>query len=89
MQETEPEINPLFPEDLLMSAFLSPLQRNLISLLEEEGPLSRKRIVEKLDTPRTTVYDNLLKLQERHIVAKFSRQNGKRGRPRVFWKLEV
>ena len=36
---------------------------------------------------RTTIYDNLLKLQKREIVEKFKRSNGKRGRPIVLWRL--
>lgn len=36
---------------------------------------------------RTTIYDNLVKLQKKKIVEKFSRSNGKRGRPKIYWKL--
>ncbi|TFF89053.1 MAG: hypothetical protein EU548_08130 [Promethearchaeota archaeon] len=68
--------------------FLSPIQNTLIKTLEMEGPLSRRDLVKKLETPRTTIYDNLLKLQKRKVVEKFSRNNGKRGRPRVFWKIK-
>ena len=37
---------------------------------------------------RTTVYDDLTKLQKRKIVEKFSKKNGKRGRPPVYFKLK-
>ena len=36
---------------------------------------------------RTTVYDNLVKLQKRKVVEKFSYNAGERGRPLVFWQL--
>ena len=36
---------------------------------------------------RTTIYNNLLKLKKRKVVKKFTKNNGKRGRPLVLWKL--
>lgn len=36
---------------------------------------------------RTTIYDNLLKLEKRKVVKKFTKNNGKRGRPIVLWTL--
>jgi len=67
--------------------FLSPMQNNLIKTLEKNGPLTRKDLVNQLKTPRTTIYDNLLKLQKRKLVEKFIQSDGKRGRPLVFWKI--
>lgn len=52
------------------------------------GPMTRKDLVSQMNTPRTTLYDNLVKLQKRKIVEKFTRNNGKRGRPLVFWKIK-
>ena len=66
---------------------LTPIQNNLIKTLNEVGPLTRRELVKKLNTPRTTIYDNLLKLQKRKVIEKFTRNNGKRGRPLVLWKL--
>lgn len=66
---------------------LSPLQYNLIKTLKNDGPLTRKQLVSDLKTPRTTIYDNLVKLQKQKVVEKFSRNNGKRGRPKVYWKI--
>ncbi len=66
--------------------FLTPIQNNLLKLLDENGPLTRRDLVKKLETPRTTIYDNLLKLQKRKLVEKFTRTNGRRGRPLVLWK---
>lgn len=66
----------------------TPLQFNLVRKLESEGPLTRRELVKCLNTPRTTIYDNLVKLQQRKIVEKFSRNNGQRGRPKIFWKIK-
>ena len=68
--------------------YLSPIQFNLIKALKEVGPLTRRDLVMELRTPRTTIYDNLVKLQKRKLIEKFSRNNGKRGRPVVLWKFK-
>ena len=67
--------------------FLSPIQYNLLKTLDIVGALTRKDLVKQLNTPRTTIYDNLVKLQKRKLIEKFSRTDGKRGRPLVFWRL--
>jgi len=69
--------------------FLSPIQYNLLKTLDMVGPSTRKDLVKQLNTPRTTIYDNLVKLQKRKLIEKFSRIDGKRGRPLVFWKLKT
>jgi len=68
--------------------FLSPIQYNLLKTLDNIGPSTRKDLVKHLSTPRTTIYDNLVKLQKRKLIEKFSRTDGKRGRPLVFWKIK-
>lgn len=68
--------------------YLSPIQYNLIKTIESVGALTRRDLVKQLNTPRTTIYDNLVKLQKRKLIEKFSRSDGKRGRPLVFWKLK-
>ena len=51
--------------------------------------MTRRDLTNELGTPRTTIYDNLIKLQkEDKLVEKFFRSNGKRGRPMVFWKIQ-
>ncbi len=67
--------------------FLSPIQYNLMKALKDEGPLTRRDLVKELKIPRTTIYDNLVKLQKRKLIEKFSRNDGKRGRPLIFWKF--
>ncbi|MHA1931886.1 MAG: hypothetical protein ACW96X_05055 [Promethearchaeota archaeon] len=68
--------------------FLSPIQNNLLKTLEKEGASTRKELVKHLNTARTTIYDNLVKLQKRKLIEKFSRTDGKRGRPLVFWEIK-
>ena len=68
--------------------FLSPIQYNLLKTLDNIGPSTRTDLVKYLNTPRTTIYDNLVKLQKRKLIEKFSRIDGKRGRPLVFWKIK-
>ena len=75
-----------YPEQ---KAYLSPIQFNLIKTLKDIGPLTRRDLVKELETPRTTIYDNLVKLQKRKLIEKFSRNDGERGRPRVFWKFKA
>lgn len=47
-------------------SYLTPIQLRLIEVLRN-GPACRKALVKKLNTPRTTIYDNLLKLQKRKL----------------------
>ena len=75
-------------KNLTTKEFLTPLQNNLVKSLQRTGPTTRRDLVKLLNTPRTTIYDNLLKLQKRKIIEKISRNNGQRGRPLVFWKLK-
>ena len=65
----------------------SPLQRRMIELLEKNGPMTRADLIKSADSPRTTVYDSLVRLQNYNLVRKFSRPTNTRGRPLVFFKL--
>lgn len=68
---------------------LSPLQFEIYCLLfNNPDGLVRREIVKKLDTPRTTIFDNLVKLHQKKIVERVSKNNGKRGRPKIFWKIK-
>jgi len=70
-----------------INELMTPIQNNLIKALQQIGPSTRRELVGFLHTPRTTIYDNLLKLHKRKVVEKFTRNNGKRGRPLVYWKF--
>ncbi|TFG03624.1 MAG: MarR family transcriptional regulator [Promethearchaeota archaeon] len=80
--------NELVISNLEKKDFFTPLQNNLIKILENNGPITRRELVKTLKIPRTTIYDNLLKLQKQKLIEKFSRNNGRRGRPLVFWKIK-
>ncbi len=71
-----------------LKEYVSPIQNNLMKTLEKNGPLTRKELVNELKTARTTIYDNLIKLQKQKMIEKFTRNDGKRGRPLVFWKIK-
>ena len=79
--------NKLLISALERKEFFTPLQNNLIEILENNGPITRRELVKTLKVPRTTIYDNLLKLQKKKMIEKFSRSSGKRGRPLVFWRI--
>lgn len=68
--------------------FCNELQGELIKALEKNGAMTRAQMVQALEKPRTTIYDNLAVLISREVVRKFSRQVNKRGRPIVFFKLK-
>ena len=70
-----------------MTEYLTPIQTKLFNELSLGVSLTRKELVRKLDKPRTTIYDNLLKLRDKKLVEKFIKYNEirGRGRPLVFW----
>jgi predicted ArsR family transcriptional regulator len=67
---------------------LTNIQQNLYDILRINGDMTRKQLKKELNIPRTTIYDNLVKLQKRKLIEKYSKNNGKRGRPKVFWKIK-
>ena len=67
----------------------SPLIHKIIMELLENGPMNRKQLVNSLGKPRTTIFDNLNRLQKSNVVSKFAKNNGDHGRPQVFWKLNI
>lgn len=50
--------------------------------------LTRKELVQLTGMPRTTLYANLAVMEKEGIVEKFTIPNGKKGRPRVYWKIK-
>jgi len=80
--------NSIIEEISEIRQIFSPIQNNLIKTLEKSGPLTRRELVKQLETPRTTIYDNLIKLQKQKFIEKLTRNDGKRGRPLVLWKLK-
>jgi len=80
--------NIVIKNEINSKEYLTPIQYNLIKKLQTIGPSTRRDLVKVLNSPRTTIYDNLLKLQKRKLIEKFTRTNGMRGRPLVFWRLK-
>ena len=78
----------IIKDEINTKEYLTPIQYNLIRKLQNNGPSTRRDLVKVLNSPRTTIYDNLLKLQKIKLIEKFTRNNGMRGRPLVFWKLK-
>jgi len=74
-------------EKINLGVWASPTQHNIIIELSKNGPMNRKQLVSSLKKPRTTIFDNLNRLQKRNIVSKFAKNNGDKGRPQIFWKL--
>ncbi len=69
---------------------LTPIQVRIFNELSHGKSLSREVLVNTLNTPRTTIYDNLIKLQNKKLVLKFSKKNTDRpvwGRPLVLWYI--
>jgi len=75
-------------DEINTKEYLTPIQYNLIKKLQNNGPSTRRDLVKVLNSPRTTIYDNLLKLLKIKLIEKFTRNNGMRGRPLVFWRLK-
>jgi predicted ArsR family transcriptional regulator len=66
----------------------SPIQKDLVMILQKKGPLTRAEIVREIKAPRTTIYDNLMGLMAHNIIKKYSRPTNSKGRPPVFFKLQ-
>jgi len=63
------------------------LDRQVLEMLEEHGPLTRDEMVQILKQPRTTIYDALKRQMVAGRVAKHPRPpNGKRGRPKMVFR---
>jgi predicted transcriptional regulator len=67
---------------------LSPLGRNILGILKS-GRKERRELVEILDQPRTTIYDNIQRLINNGLVKKYSEPLGGRGRPTVYYQLRM
>nr|BDI55228.1 MAG: DNA-binding protein, wHTH [uncultured archaeon] len=59
----------------------------LLELEETEADkgIWRPKLVEQLNSYRTTVFDNLVKLQKKKLVDKYKFNNGLQGRNRILW----
>lgn len=75
------------PSESFESTGLNHFQKTLFNTLS--NPMTRQELVEALNRPRTTIYDNLNVLMNQNKVTKFSRQVNPRGRPFVYFKQKI
>lgn len=68
-------------------AIVHELDRNVLEILKNEGPITRSRLVTITGIARSTLYDSLLRLILKGYVARFSEERRQRGRPKVFYKV--
>lgn len=69
---------------------INKYQATLLLVLKDtrrEHGKYRPDIADDLDSPRTTVHNNLRKLKEKGLVRKYSGEREERGRPKVYWYL--
>jgi predicted transcriptional regulator len=64
----------------------SPIQLELMTLLRQ-SQMTRDEIVNSIQKPRTTIYDNLTKLIVSNLVMKHSIPTNRKGRPLVVFRL--
>ncbi len=68
-------------------AIVHELDRNILKILRNEGPITRTRLVSITGIARSTLYDSLLRLILKGYVARFSEERRQRGRPKVYYKI--
>ena len=83
--QTSVELKPT-PE-IKKPAIVHELDRNVLEILKNEGPITRSRLVAITGIARSTLYDSLLRLILKGYVARFSEERRQRGRPKVFYKV--
>jgi len=66
---------------------LSFTMKRIINLLKIDDMI-RRDLVDILGLARTTIYDNLVKLERIGIVSKYTVNQGIRSRPLTFWTLD-
>ena len=63
------------------------LDRNVLKILEKEGPITRSKLVSLTGIARSTLYDSLLRLILKGHIARFSEDRKQRGRPKVYYQV--
>jgi hypothetical protein len=66
---------------------ISPLQKDIIDNLIKKGTMNRVELVKATGKPRTTIYDNAMKLYKHDVLKKFPRPKNDIGRPVIYFKL--
>lgn len=65
----------------------TPTARTCLLLLSKEKKMIRSEIVERTGISRSTIFDNLLKLEKKGFVIRYRKHNGKVGRPKKVWEI--
>lgn len=80
----------------IVDVLLTPIQFKIIKTLEKhpKGLIrglhdEKGSLMKCLGVARTTLYDNLYKLERMDLVEKYSKNDGNRGRPKEFWKVKT
>lgn len=68
-------------------AIVHELDRNVLEILKNQGPITRAKLVSITGIARSTLYDSLLRLILKGYVARFSEERRQRGRPKVYYKV--
>lgn len=74
----------------LMSQDMSSLDSNVLSILKQQGPITRGQLVKKTGIPRSTLYDSLFRLILKGLVRKYpDKSHTSRGRPQVYFEAKA
>ena len=66
----------------------SDVKNLLLELLRNNGPMTRKELMDLTKLPWTTLFDNLEKLLRKNAIIKYPNHSRKRGRPKIMWGVE-
>ena len=67
-------------------SIIHELDLQVLGILEQQGPLTRGKLVSLTGIARSTLYDSLLRLILKGYVASYSEDRRHRGRPKVFYR---
>jgi DNA-binding MarR family transcriptional regulator len=73
---------------------LTPIQIDILETLERVAPIARGyngeegTLIAVMNRARSTLYDNLEKLEDKGLVKRIEYDNGKPGRPKVLWSIK-
>ena len=66
---------------------LNQIEKKILYELSKGIALYRDILAKNINIPRTTIYDNLEKLKEKHYVYNYSIHKNNVGRPKVYWYI--
>lgn len=66
----------------------TPLRKNILTTLAMDKEMTRKQLVQRLHTSRTTIYYNLKYLETEGRVERFRIHNHQVGRPKIYWRYK-